>query len=221
MRIRRSLVLLTMLFSVPMCAQEGRSARGIIAVHTAAPLGTLSTDVGGKLGFGFSVGIQQPLASRLAVRGSFAWTGYRVNDRNLWERAFASMFDLGYSEDQMVLRSYTLGADLIVYTEDSGYGAYFLGGGGIQRARLYLEHRNVDSQNHESTQNIATWPAADTPYVSLGLGYQGRSHVFIEGKVQQWRYNGVNGVRLLDSPLNGKPTQRDATNLTLSVGVRF
>jgi len=135
--------------------------------------------------------------------------------------AFASMFDTSYSENQMVLRSYALGADLILYTEDGGLGPYFLGGGGIQRARLYVEHRDVDSQGNKSTQNLATWPAADTPYFCLGIGYQGRSHMFIEGKVQQWRYNGIDGVRLLDSPLNGKPTQRDARSLTLSVGVRF
>lgn len=192
-----------------------------MAVHTAAPLGSLATDVNDQLGFGLSLGVQQPLASRLAVRGSFSWTGYRVNDRNLWERAFASFFDASYSENQMVLRSYALGADLILYTEDGGYGPYFLGGGGIQRARLYVEHRDVDSQGNESTRNLATWPAADTPYFCLGIGYQGRSHMFIEGKVQQWRYNGVDGIRLLDSPMNGKPTLRDARSLTLSVGIRF
>lgn len=221
MSIRRSLVLLALLSRGPLRAQEEHSARGSIAVHTAVPLGTLSSDVNDQLGFGISLGIQQPLAPRLAVRGSFSWTGYRVNDRNLWERAFASMFDASYSENQMVLRSYALGVDLIVYTKDSGYGAYFLGGGGIQRARLYVEHRNVDSQGNESTQNLATWPAADTPYLSLGIGYQGRSHLFIEGKVQQWRYNGIDGVRLLDSPLNGQPTLRDASSLTISVGIRF
>ncbi len=221
MQIHRGTVLLIALSFLPIWAQEGQSARGIIAVHTAVPLGSLNTDVDGKVGFGFSAGLQQPLTSRLAVRGSFSWTGYRVDDRNFWARAFSSMFDLGYTEERMVLRSYTLGADLIVYTEDSGYGPYFLGGGGIQRARLYLEHRDVDSENHESVQNLATWPPADTPYLNLGIGYQGRSHTFIEGKLQHWRYNGIDGVRLLDSPLNGQPTQRDATSLTISVGVRF
>ena len=192
-----------------------------MAVHTAVPLGSLATDVNDQLGFGISLGVQQPLASRLAVRGSFSWTGYRVNDRNLWDRAFASLFDTSYSENQMVLRSYALGADLIIYTEDGGVGPYFLGGGGIQRARLYGEHRDVDTQGNESTQNLAPWPPADTPYFCLGIGYQGRTHLFIEGKAQQWRYNGIDGIRLLDSPLNGKPTLRDARSLTLSVGIRF
>ncbi len=222
MDIRQSFALLAVLLPfVPLGAQEGKPLGVVLAVHTAAPLGTLATDVDGKLGFGFSAGIQQSLSSRFAVRGSFSWTGYRVDDRNLLARAFASMFDLGYSEERMVLRSYSLAADLIVYTEDGGHGTYFLGGGGIQRARLYLEHRDVDSQNHETLQNLATWPAADTPYICVGLGYQGRSHTFIEGKVQQWRYNGVKDFHLLDTPLNGQPTLRDATSLTISFGVRF
>lgn len=221
MRVRRSLVLSALLSLLPMGAQEASSARGFLAVHTAAPLGSLSADVNHQLGFGLSLGLQQPLARRLAVRGSFSWTGYRVNDRNLWERAFASFFDASYSENQMVLRSYALGADLILYTQDGGVGPYFLGGGGIQRARLYVEHREVDSQGNESTQNLATWPPADTPYFCLGIGYQGRSHLFIEGTVQQWRYNGVDGFRLLNSPLDGKPSERDARSLTLSVGIRF
>ena len=163
MNIRLRLALLASLPFASLWAQEGKPLRGIIAVHAAAPLGTLSTDVDGQSGFGFSVGIQQSLASRVAVRGSFSWTGYRVDDRNLWTRAFASAFDLGYDEERMVLRSYTLGADLIVYMEEGSHGAYFMGGGGIQKARLYLEHRDVDSENHESVQNLATWPAADTP----------------------------------------------------------
>jgi hypothetical protein len=221
MNIRLRFALFSVLCFLPLGAQEGESLRGIMAVHTSVPLGVLSNDVNGQVGFGISVGIQQPLTQRLAVRGSFSWTGYRVNDRNLWNRAFASMLDSGYSENQMVLRSYTLGADLIVYTGNNRYGAYFLGGGGIQRSRLYVEHRDVDSQGNESTQNLATWPAADTPYVSLGIGYQGRTHTFIEGKVQQWRYNGIDGVRLLESPRTGQPTLRDATSLTISVGVRF
>ncbi len=204
-----------------MRAQESPSARGFLAVHAAAPLGSLSSDVNDQLGFGISLGVHQALSSRLAVRGSFSWTGYRVNDRNLWDRAFASFFDTSYSENQMVLRSYALGADLILYTKDGEVGPYFVGGGGIQRARLYVEHRDVDSQGNESTQNLATWPPADTPYFCLGIGYQGRTQLFIEGKVQQWRYNGIDGIRLLDSPLNGKPTLRDARSLTLSVGIRF
>ena len=221
MNIRPRLALLAALPFASLWGQEGNPLNAVLAVHAAAPLGTLSTDVDGNSGFGFSMGFQQSLASRVAVRGSFSWTGYRVDDRNLWTRAFVSAFDLGYEEERMVLRSYTLGAELIVYTEDGGYGAYFLGGGGIQRAQLYLEHREVDSENHETVQNLATWPAADTHYFCVGLGYQGRSHTFIEGKLQHWRYNGVKGVHLLDTPLNGQPTLRDASSLTLSVGVRF
>ena len=219
---RISLALLVLLISfVPLSAGGGKPLDGILAVHTAMPLGTLNADVNSQLGFGFSLGIQQPLASRVAVRGSFAWTGYRVDDRHLWARAFASMFDSGYQEDRMVLRSYSAGMDVVLYSEDGGYGAYFLGGGGIQRSRLYLEDRYVDSQGNEDVRNLATWPAADTPYVSMGLGYQGRSHAFIEAKFQAWRYRGVEGYRLLDSPLHGQPSLRDAVSTTLSVGVRF
>lgn len=205
----------------PLSAQEGKPLDGFVAVHTAMPLGTLSADVDGKLGFGFSLGIQQPLTSRLAVRGGFSWTGYRVDDRNLWLRAFASLLDASYSEDRMVLRSYAVETDLLVHAEDGGYGAYFLGGVGIQRSRLYVENRMVDSQGNESVRNLAAWPAADTPYVCAGMGYQGRSHAFVEGRFQAWRYRGVEGYRLLDSPLHGQPSLRDAYSLTLSVGVRF
>lgn len=218
----KSLALLAALSAVaPLAAADGKPLNGVLSVHSAMPLGTLHADVNGQLGFGFSFGIQQALASRVAVRGSFSWTGYRVDDRNLWARAFASMVDAGYEEDRMVLRSYSAGVDLVLYSEDGGNGAYFLGGGGIQRSRLYVENRYVDGQGNEDVRNLATWPAADTPYVSVGFGYQGRSHAFIEGKFQAWRYRGVEGYRLLDSPLHGQPSLRDAVSMTLSVGVRF
>ena len=222
MPIRKSLALSTLLLAVgPLFAGDGKPLDGFVAVHAALPMGTFNSDVNGQLGFGFSFGFQQPLASRLAMRGSFSWTGYRVDDRNLWARAFASMVDAGYEEDRMVLRSYAVGADLLLYSEEGNHGAYFLGGGGIQRSRLYLENRYVDGQGNEDVRNLATWPAADTPYVSVGFGYQGRSHAFIEGKFQAWRYRGVEGYRLLDSPSHGQPSLRDAVSMTVSVGVRF
>lgn len=219
---RNSIALLAALLTFgTLSAGDRKPLDGILAVHTAMPLGSLNVDVNSQLGFGFSFGIQQPLTSRLAVRGSFSWTGYRVDDRNLWARAFASMVDAGYEEDRMVLRSYAVGADLLLYSEEGNHGAYFLGGGGIQRSRLYLENRYVDGQGNEDVRNLATWPAADTPYVSVGFGYQGRSHAFIEGKFQAWRYRGVEGYRLLDSPSHGQPSLRDAVSMTVSVGVRF
>lgn len=222
MKVRKSFALFAALAAVStLDAGDGMPLNGVLSVHTAMPLGTLNADVNSQLGFGFNFGIQQSLASRLAVRGSFSWTGYRVDDRNLWARAFASMIDAGYEEDRMVLRSYAVGADLLLYSEDGNYGAYFLGGGGIQRSRLYLENRYVDGQGNEDVRNLATWPAADTPYVSVGFGYQGRSHAFIEGKFQAWRYRGVEGYRLLDSPSHGQPSLRDAVSMTISVGVRF
>lgn len=222
MPIRKSLALSTLLLAVgPLFAGDGKPLDGFVAVHAALPMGTFNSDVNGQLGFGFSFGFQQPLASRLAMRGSFSWTGYRVNDRNLLSRAFASMIDSDYEEDRLVLRSYAVATELVLYAEDGGYGAYFVGGGGLQRSRLYLENRYVSSQGDEDVKNLATWPATDSPFVSAGFGYQGRSHAFIEGKFQAWRYRGVEGYRLLDSPLHGRPNLRDAVNMTLSVGVRF
>jgi hypothetical protein len=220
LKFRNALVLLVALVAAdPLRAQAGTG--GYLALHTAFPMSTLNSDVDGKLGFGFSAGIHQPLTSRFAVRGSFSWTGYRVDDRNLWWKAFASVFDVSYSEERLVLRSYALGAELLGYFEDDQRGAYILGGGGLQRSRLYLEHVSKDGDNNETSSNLATWPAADTPYFCVGLGYQGQEQAFIEGKFQFWRYHAVKGYRLLDTPLDGRPSLRDAAGLTLAVGFRF
>ena len=217
----KNLALLAFLLPGTLHSGDGKALDGIMAIHAAVPMGPLSTDTNDQLGFGFSLAIQQPLTPRTAVRGSFSWTGFRVNDRNLWARAIASIFDQAYEEDQMVLRSYAVGADLVHYREDGGYGTYFIGGGGIQRSRVYLEHRYVDPSGHEDKQPLAGWPAADTPFVSIGAGYQGRSKAYIEAKLQFWRYRGVEGHALYASPLNGRSQLRDAVSLTVSFGARF
>lgn len=213
--------LLAAFIAIPSAAADDRPLDGFLAVHTALPMGTLATDVDNKLGFGFSFGVQQPLTSRWALRAGFSWTGYRVDDRNLWSRAFASMLDADYREERLVLRSYAVEADLRLHAAPGGYGAYFFGGAGVQRARLYLEDRYVDRDGNEAVRNLASWPAIDTPIFSVGAGYQGHSHAFLESRFRFWRYRGVQGYRLLESPLHGQPSQRDAFSFTVSVGVRF
>lgn len=212
---------LAVLLAAPLAAGGDTDLSLVVGVHTALPMGRLAEDVDGKLGFGVSAGLQQPLTSRLAVRGLFSWTGYRVDDRNLWARAFASVLDADYREERMVLRSYSVEADLLAHLQPGGQGGYLLAGVGIQRARVYLEDRYVDSQGNESVSPLATWPAADTPYFALGMGYQGRSPAFIEGRFQFWRYRGVAGHPLLESPLHGSPSLRDGYSMTVAVGVRF
>jgi hypothetical protein len=185
------------------------------------PLATLSTDVNNQFGFGFTAGIRGRISNRLELRGGISWTGYRVDERSLWLRAFASMLNASIDEDRLVLRSYVLSGELLGFFDDAGDGAYVLAGAGIQRAQLYAEHRSTDGEGNEHVSNLATWPAADTPYFCVGAGYQGASQAFIETKFQYWRYQGVTGYRLTDSPLQGRPSPRDAVSLTLSVGVRF
>ena len=91
MRLSDSTSLLAgLLLAAPLAAADGDPLEWFLSVHTAMPMANLSTDVDGKLGFGFNLGFEQPLSRRVSVRGSFSWTGYRVDDRNLWEKAFAS-----------------------------------------------------------------------------------------------------------------------------------
>ncbi|MBI4913731.1 MAG: hypothetical protein HY823_13425 [Acidobacteria bacterium] len=195
--------------------------RCILAVHSALPMAKLATDVDGQLGFGVTLGLHQPLSDRFAVRASASWTGYRVDDRNLWSQAFLTLMDASYAEDRMVLRSYALGMDLVLHLGDGDSGAYFLGGGGVQRSRLYLEQVEVTEGNREIRDSRVSWPAADTPFFSVGMGYQSNASAFIEGRFVFWRYNAVAGTRLLDTPPQGRPTLRDAASLVLTVGARF
>ena len=198
-----------------------RDWKALLFAHTAVPVGTLHRDVNGQLGFGLGLGVHQPLTDRTAIRGAFSWTGYRVNDRNLGGRVLASLFDASYREDRLVLRSYALGVDFVGYSASGGSGPYLLAGAGIQRARLYAEDRYVDDQGNETIQDLGKWPAANTPYFNVGLGFQGRAGFFIEGKAVYWRYRAVEGYPLLNSPFGGTTVLRNALNLTFSVGARF
>lgn len=198
-----------------------RDGKVILSAHTAVPVGALNRDVNGQLGFGLGLGFQQPLTDRTALRGTFSWTGYRVNDRNLGGRVLASLFDASYSEDRLVLRSYAVGLDFVGYSASGGFGPYMLAGAGIQRARLYAEERYVDDEGNETIQDLGKWPAANTPYFNVGVGFQGRAGFFTEGKAVYWRYRAVEGYPLLDSPFGGTALLRNALSFTLSVGARF
>ncbi len=192
-----------------------------VDLHAAVPLGSLAADVNDQLGFGFGLGYEARLGSRTAFRASFRWTGYRVSDRNLGSRMLATLLDVGYDEDRLILRSYALGGDFLGYQDEGCLGPYLLMGGGIQRSRMYAEHRSVDDQGNEVVQNLAAWPAADTPFANFGLGYRGRSGVFMEGRVVLWRYRAEPGVRLMETSPNASNQLRDAVSFTMAVGVGF
>jgi hypothetical protein len=216
--------LLTLCLAVPAWAQAPepeRSIQGLLSFHTAIPAGALYRDVQGQLGFGFGLGAQVRLSDRLGLRGAFSWTGYRVNERHWGARLFADLVDASYEEERLVLRSYALGLDLVGYRDPGGFGPFAFAGGGFQRSRLYAEGVFVDGDGHESIQPIATWPAADTPYVEGGLGYQWRSGAYLETKAVFWRYRAVKGYPLLETPLGGRPVLREATSLSLALGVKF
>jgi hypothetical protein len=198
-----------------------RDWSALMSFHTAVPTGGLHQDVQGQLGFGFGLGAQLRVSNRIALRGSFSWTGFRVDERNLWSRMVADLFDASYTEDRLVLRSYALGVDVIGFTRADGYGPYMVAGVGLQRSRLYAEAVYVDSEGNQSTQDLGTWPPADTPFFQVGLGHHGRSGVYVEGKAVGWRYRAMRGYPLLESPLGGETVLRDALSLTLSLGARF
>jgi len=216
--------LLTLCLAVSASAQAPEPERfvhGLLSFHTAVPAGALYRDVQGQLGFGFGLGAQVRLSDRMGLRGAFSWTGYRVNERHWGARLFADLVDARYEEDRLVLRSYALGLDLVGYRDPGGFGPYIFAGGGFQRARLYAEGVFVDGDGNESIQPLATWPAADTPYVEGGIGRQWPSGIYLEGKAVLWRYRAVAGYPLLETPFGGRPVLREATSLSLSLGMRF
>ena len=192
-----------------------------IELHAAAPFGVLAQDVNHQFGFGFGVSYQAPLGPYAALRGAFAWTGYRVSDRNLAERCLSSLFDTSYEEDAMTLRSYALGGDLMLYSRAGHRGAYVFGGGGFQRSRLYLEHRTVDQDNHEQREDLAVWPSADTPFTRFGLGYRWPSGAIVEGRVVLWRYRAEPGLPLDQGSPDGPNRFREATSFVTALGFAF
>lgn len=211
---------LCLLAALTLGAQDAEP-RFYFDVHTAMPMGTLSRDVNDQFGFGLTLGVDWPVVRHFSLRTSFSWTGYRVDDRSLAARAFADMFDVSYSEDRLVLRSYALGVEGVIRQESSGSGPYALVGGGMQRARLYEEYRVVDENGNGHTTTTATWPSMDSAFLTAGFGYQAHEGFFVEGKVRGWRYNGVDAYSLSDSPLTRRTTPRNAVSLHMAVGVRF
>ncbi len=192
----------------------------VLGIHTAVPTGALGRDVDQKLGFGFSVGYQHELWPKIGLRTAFQWTGYRVNDRNLFDRMLASVLDSRYEEDRLVLRSYALGVDLIGYQREGCQGVYAFAGGGVQRARMYLEHRDV-LEGDAKVEDIARWPAMNSVYLNAGIGMQFSNPAFVEARLVGWRYRAVPGFRLMDTPLGVKHHYRDALSVSLGMGVRF
>jgi hypothetical protein len=192
-----------------------------VELHAAVPMGALASDINDQLGFGLGLGYRAQLGSHLALRAAFRWTGYRISDRNLGARLLATLADSNYEEDRLILRSYSLGGDLMVYREEGCQGPYVLAGGGLQRSRMYLEYRTVDPEGNERLEDLAIWPAANTPFWNFGLGYQSRSPFFIEGRVTLWRYRAEPGVRLMQTSLNAASQFRDAISFVAAIGVQF
>lgn len=195
-----------------------------ITVHTSLPLGSLSQDVHGHVGFGLGVHVPLQISGHQVLRPSFEWTGFRINDRNLGARAFASMFDADYAEDRLVLRSYKLGLDYLFFQGPDGVGPYLILSGGVQRSRLYLEQRTVtnsDGSGDQQVDPIATWEPADTAWFGGGIGYQAASGVLMECRYANWRYRAEPGIPLDNTWPGTTHVLREAHSLTFAVGGRF
>jgi len=193
-----------------------------LSVHTAVPAGQLSSDVNHQLGFGLGFHVPVRLGDHHSIRPSFEWTGYRVNDRNWASRALASMIEADYSEDRLILRSYKVGIDYLVYSKDGLSGTYGVLSGGIQRSRLYLEERNVQQDsNSEQTSPIHSWDGLNTGWFGAGIGYQGKNHLFVEFKYTNWRYLAQPGRTLLETEPDARLSQREAHSFTLALGLRL
>ncbi len=204
--------------------RAGDDPRFGVSVHTSVGLGELGKDVRDQLGFGIGLQAQIPVGGHLALRPNFAWTGFRVNDRNLGWKFMAAVLNASYDEERLVLRSYQVGLDLVLFPEGGSRGVYFFGGGGLQRAQLDLESRYVDRHGEDTQEHVSpilSWDPALTPYVQGGVGLQGKGGLFAEARLTAWRYRAAKGYELLDTPLNARTELREALSLTFSVGVRF
>lgn len=224
--MRRPLLFLTLaaaLMADPAPEVRAGSLGVGVAFQTAIPTGLLSRDVRDQWGFGLAGFGTLGLSDRILLRPTFSWTGYRINDRNWGNRFLANLLDANSEDEALVLRSLQLGADLVVYRDPGGQGPYAFIGGGVQRSRMSLEHSFTDRQGEEDklhTDTVADWEPLHTPYLQGGVGLQWNI-LFVEAKVLAWRYRAHPGTPLMETPLHGANSSREALSVVFAAGMRF
>ncbi len=184
-----------------------RAFRLGLGLMTAVGLGSMSTDLNGHPGFGFTLQGYLPVASRFRVRPAFEWTGYRVNEYNFAALVLAEMLGATYLDTRVVFRTYRFGVDGVAYFRDRYRGPYLSGGVGVQVSRIYVE----DVARHGDDEDVTLLDASSATtglWVGGGVGYQWE-HSNVELRLSRapyrFTFQRTSGPHPNDLPFEARP----------------
>ena len=140
-------------------------------VLAATGLGSMSCDLNRHPGFGFVLQGYLPVASRLELRPSFEWTGYRVNEYNLAALALVELLGGSYEDTRVVFRTYRLGLDGIVYFREQYRGPFLSGGVGVQLSQTSIEDVAHYANGEEDVTPLRASSATTGLWLGGGVGY--------------------------------------------------
>ena len=191
-----------------------------LGVLAASGLGSMSTDLNNHPGFGLAIQGYLPVASRLELRPAFEWTGYRVNEYNLAALALVELLGGSYEDTRVVLRTYRLGLDGVVYFRERYRGPFLSGGVGVQVSRVYIEDVVHYSDGGEDITPLHTSSATTGLWLGGGVGYQWEAgNVELRMSRAPYRFT---GHRPTNTHGNALPFEaRPGWALHLMLGVKF
>ena len=193
---------------LPLAAQEP-DARGWtvgVGFHTAFPTGTLSKDVNDHNGFGLAIQAPYDLGGGLVLRPQVEGTGFRITryDPFAW---------LGNGDDREILRTYRLGADLLVHFSGDARrpGPYVLGGIALQNASI---DRVYQDSNGDSVTGSTRLSETGLAY-NFGAGFRFGPHAALELRYYRFDYQDPSAPRAATA------TRRAGESFLLGVAFSF
>lgn len=208
MHPRRIALGLSLALSLPLAGQEPATARWTVGIglHTAFPTGTLSKDVNDHNGFGLALQIPLDLGSGLVLRPQVEGTGFRIDRYD----PFAWLLN---GDNREILRTYRLGADLLVHFSGDARrpGPYLLGGIALQNASIdYVVQNSHGDSETGSTRLSETGMAYD-----FGAGFRFGPHAAVELRYYRFDYQDPSALRAATA------TRRAGESLLLGVAFTF
>lgn len=199
---------LSLALSLPLAAQEPATAGWTVGIglHTAFPAGTLSKDVNDHNGFGLALQVPLDLGSGLVLRPQVEGTGFRIDRYD----PFAWLLN---GDNREILRTYRLGADLLVHFSGDARrpGPYLLGGIALQNASIdYVVQNSHGDSETGSTRLSETGMAYD-----VGAGFRFGPHAAVELRYYRFDYQDPSALRAATA------TRRAGESLLLGVAFTF
>ncbi len=199
---------LSLALALPLAAQEPGTSGWTVGMgfHTAFPTGALSKAVNDHNGFGLAFQVPLDLGSGLVLRPQIEGTGFRITRYD----PFAWFLN---GDDREILRTYRLGADLLVHFSGDGRrrGPYVLAGLAVQNASVDYVVQNSEGDSVNTSTRLSETGMA----YAFGAGFRFGPHSALELRYYRFDYQDPSALKASTA------TRRAGESILLGVAFSF